>query len=76
VNFLYGLLLVVVLGVLLQRTLQDKNQYAVFKKLKHTADRQKTYKRWVAESFFVLWWRWTGDVAFGPSIHTDYFGRC
>jgi membrane protease YdiL (CAAX protease family) len=49
----YTLLLLLVLA-LLQRTLQDKNQYAVFKKLKHTADRQKTYKRWVAESFLLL----------------------
>jgi membrane protease YdiL (CAAX protease family) len=53
-TFLYGLLLVLVLGVLLYRTSQDKKQYAAFKKLKNTQDRQKTYKRWIIESFVIF----------------------
>jgi membrane protease YdiL (CAAX protease family) len=50
----YTLLLLLVLAPLLWRTLQDKEQYAAFKKLKNTSDRQKTYKKWIVESFLLF----------------------
>ena len=51
---LLALFIVVATVLLVRATNRDKKDYRKFKKLKTTAERQKTFGRWLRESFFIF----------------------
>ena len=52
--FTYGILLAACLGILWQFVRKDHAEYAAFKLLTETADRQRCYRDWAVKSFLLF----------------------